>query len=184
MAIFQGNNPKFGKYTDEEFVEHVRRVLPDKADEFIPALRSAFPDYSPTYLITATDSLKGYFIATAFQAERKAALGGAPVYVYLMKWETLADNGRLRAHHALDVPLVFDNVESNRSMVGPGPEPQRMADLMSSVWIAFARTGNPNIEGLPRWPAYSKEKRSTMIFDTESHVEERPYETIRQILVK
>ncbi len=184
MAIFQGNNPKFGKYTDEEFVEHVRTVLPTKADEFIPALRSAFPDYSPTYLITATDSLKGYFIATTFQAERKAALEGAPVYVYLMVWETLADNGRLRAHHALDVPLVFDNVETNRSMVGPGPEPQRMADLMSSVWIKFVRTGNPNIEGLPQWPAYSREKRSTMVFDTESRVVERPYETIRQILVK
>jgi carboxylesterase type B/predicted acyl esterase len=184
MAIFQGNNPKFGKYTDEEYVEHVRSVLPSKADELIPALRSAFPDYSPTDLIVATDSLKGYFIATVFQAERKAALRGAPVYVYLMAWETLADNGRLRAHHALDVPLVFDNVESNRSMVGPGPEPQRMADLMSSVWIAFARTGNPNTEGLPHWPAYSEEKRSTMFFDTESHMVEKPYETIRQILVK
>ena len=148
------------------------------------ALRAAFPDYSPTDLIVATDSFKGYFIATAFQAERKAALNGAPVYVYLMAWETLADNGRLRAHHALDVPLVFNNVEATRSMVGPGPEPQRMADLMSSVWIAFARTGNPNTEGLPQWPAYTAENRSTMIFDTENHLVEKPYESIRRILVK
>jgi para-nitrobenzyl esterase len=184
MAIFHGNDPKFGKYTDEEFIEHVRGVLPAKADEFIPALRAAFPDYSPTDLIVATDSLKGYFIATAFQAERKAALNGAPVYVYLMAWETLADNGRLRAHHALDVPLVFNNVEATRSMVGPGPEPQRMADLMSSVWVAFARTGNPNTEGLPQWPSYTAENRSTMVFDTESHVVEKPHESIRRILVK
>ncbi len=184
MAIFLGNDPKFGKYTDEEFIEHVRGALPAKADEFIPALRAAFPDYSPTDLIVATDSLKGYFIATAFQAERKAALNAAPVYVYLMAWETLADNGRLRAHHALDVPLVFDNVETTRSMVGPGPEPQRMADLMSSVWVAFARTGNPNTEGLPQWPAYTVENRSTMVFDTESRVVEKPYESIRRILVK
>ena len=183
MAIFHGNDPKFGKYTEEEFIKHVREVLPGKADELVPALRSAFPDYSPTDLIVATDSLKGYFIATVFQAERKVALAGAPVYVYLMAWETLSDNGRLRAHHALDVPLVFDNVEATRSMVGPGPEPQHMADLMSSVWIAFARTGNPNTKGLPHWPAYSKEKRSTMFFDIDSHAVERPYETIRQILV-
>ncbi|MBN1833605.1 MAG: carboxylesterase/lipase family protein [Deltaproteobacteria bacterium] len=184
MAIFHGNDPKFGKYTEEEFIEHVHSVLPGKADELIPALRSAFPDYSPTDLIVATDSLKGYFIATVFQAERKAALGEAPVYVYLMVWETLADNGRLRAHHALDVPLVFDNVESNRSMVGPGPKPQRMADIMSSVWIAFARTGNPNTGGLPQWPTYDPKNRSTIFLDIESHVVERPYETIRQILVK
>lgn len=184
MAIFHGNDPKFGKYTDMEFIEHVKNVLPNKADELIPALRSAFPDYSPTDLIVATDSLKGYFIATAFQAERKAALNGAPVYVYLMEWETMADNRRLRAHHALDVPLVFDNVEATRSMVGEGPEPQRMADLMSSVWIAFARTGNPNTAGLPKWPAYTLENRGTMFFNIESHVVEKPYETIRKILVK
>jgi para-nitrobenzyl esterase len=184
MAIFRGSDPKFGKYTEEEFIEHVHKVLPGKAEEMVPALHSAFPDYSPTDLIIAIESLKGYFIATAFQAERKVALGAAPVYVYLMAWETLSDNGRLRAHHALDVPLVFNNVEATRSMVGPGPEPQRMADLMSSVWIAFARTGNPNTEGLPEWPAYDLENRSTMVFDTESHVVQRPYETIRQILIK
>jgi len=184
MAIFRGNDPKFGKYTEEEFIEHVREVLPGKAEELVPALHSAFPDYSPTDLIIAIESLKGYFIATTFQAERKVALGAAPVYVYLMAWETLSDNGRLRANHALDVPLVFNNVEATRSMVGPGPEPQRMADLMSSVWITFARTGNPNIEGLPEWSPYDLENRSTMIFDTKSHVVKRPYETIRQILIK
>jgi para-nitrobenzyl esterase len=184
MAIFRGNDPKFGKYTEEEFVEHVRSVLPGKADKLVPALHSAFPDYSPTDLINSVESLKGYFIATTWQAERKAALGKAPVYVYLMAWETLADNGRLRAHHALDVPLVFDNVEANRSMVGPGPEPQAMADLMSNVWVTFARTGDPNTEGLPNWPVYNTENRNTMVFDTESHVVERPYEEIRRILVE
>jgi para-nitrobenzyl esterase len=137
MAIFRGNDPKFGKYTEEEFIEHVREVLPGKAKELVPALHSAFPDCSPTDLIIAIESLKGYFIAATFQAERKVALGAAPVYVCMMAWETLSDKGRLRAHHALDVPLVFNNVEATRSMVGPGPEPQRMADLMSSVWICL-----------------------------------------------
>jgi para-nitrobenzyl esterase len=45
-----------------------------------------------------------------------------------------------------------------------------MADLMSSVWIAFARTGNPNTEGLPEWSPYDLENRSTMVLDTKSHV--------------
>ncbi len=184
MSIFRSNDPKYGQYTDEDFVDYVHKVLPEKAEELIPALRSAFPDYSPTDLIVAAESLKGYWIATVFQAERKADQAAAPVYVYLMSWETLAGNGRLRAHHALDVPLVFNNVETMRSMVGPGPEPDRMADIMGSAWIAFARTGDPNIEGLPQWPVYTIENRSTMVFDTESHVQEKPYEKIRQILIK
>ena len=183
MSIFRSNDPGYGAYTDEDFVAYVHKVLPDKAEALIPVLRSTFPDYSPTDLMIAAEALKGYWIATVFQAERKAIQAAAPVYVYLMAWETRADNGRLRAHHALDVPLVFNNVETSRSMVGPGPEPQRMADLMSSAWIAFARTGNPNTEGLPQWPKYDLQNRGTMVFDTNSHVINKPYETIRWILV-
>ena len=134
--------------------------------------------------MVAADTMKGYWIATVMQAERKAAQGAAPAYVYLLAWETGADNGRLRAHHALDVPLVFNNVETMRSMLGPGPEPQRMADLMSSAWIAFARTGSPNTDELPAWPAYDPENRATMVFDIDSNVQKAPYEKIRRILME
>ena len=183
MSIFRSNDPKFGTYTEEDFVEYVREVLPGKAEEMIPALRSAFPDYSPTDLIVVTESLKGYWIATVFQAERKVAQAAAPVYVYLLAWETKADNGRLRAHHALDVPLVFNNIENMRSMIGPGPEPRKMAELMSSSWIAFARTGDPNTEGLPTWADYDLANRATMVFDSKSYVQNDPYEKIRGILI-
>jgi para-nitrobenzyl esterase len=30
--------------------------------------------------------------------------------------------------------------------------------------VAFARTGNPNHNGLPPWPAYNADARATMIF--------------------
>ena len=43
--------------------------------------------------------------------------------------------------------------------------------------------GDPNTKDLPRWPAYNPETRSTMVFDTECHVQEKPFEEIRQILV-
>jgi para-nitrobenzyl esterase len=184
MSIFRSSNPEFGTQTDEEFVAYVQEVLPGKANAMIQALRSAFPDYSPSDLIVATDTIKGYWIATVLQAERKTAQGAAPVYVYQLAWETRADNRRLRAHHALDVPLVFDNVESTRNMVGPGPEPQHMADLMSSAWISFARTGNPSTEALPTWPAYDLKNRATMVFDIESHVLQDPYQKIRRILLQ
>jgi len=33
------------------------------------------------------------------------------------------------------------------------------------AWIAFARTGNPNCDGIPKWPSYDIENRSTMLID-------------------
>jgi para-nitrobenzyl esterase len=183
MNIFRAASPEFGKSTDADFQDYVRKALPQQAGDLIPALRSAFPGYSPSHLITAAETMKGYWIATVLQAERKARQGAAPVYTYLLAWETPVNGGKLRAHHALDLPLVFNNVESSRSMVGPGPEPQLVADVMSAAWIAFARTGNPNASGLPPWPAYEAKNRSTMVFNVTCKVQSDPYGEIRRILM-
>jgi para-nitrobenzyl esterase len=184
MTIFRARDPKFGASTDADFTAYMRQQLPGKAEALIPALRTAFPDYSPSHLITVMETLKGYWIATVLQADRKAAQGAAPVYVYLLAWETPVDGGRLRSHHALDLPLVFNNIETSRSMVGPGPEPQRVADQMSAAWIAFARSGDPNADGLPRWRPYDLKNRAAMIFNLNSYLQNDPYSEIRQILLR
>lgn len=183
MTIFRTQDPKLWSATEKDFEDYVRRSLPAQAEELIPALRAAFPGYSPAHLITAAETMKGYWIATVVQAERKARQA-APVYAYLLAWETPANDGRLRSHHALDLPLVFNNVESSRAMVGPGPDPQRVADAMSAAWAAFAHAGDPNTEGLPRWPRYDLKDRSTMVFDVTSRVRKDPYGDIRRILAK
>jgi para-nitrobenzyl esterase len=183
MTIFRARDQKFGTSTYEDFSSYMHKQLPDKADALIPALRKAFPDYSPSHLITVMETLKGYWIATVLQAERKAAQNAAPVYVYLLAWETPVDGGRFRSHHALDLPLVFNNVETSRSMVGPGPDPQKVADQMSSAWIAFAKSGNPNAKGLPQWNPYDLKSRATMIFNLNSHLQNDPYSEIRRILL-
>jgi para-nitrobenzyl esterase len=183
MTIFRARDPKFGTSTDADFTAYMHQQLPGKSEALIPALRAAFPSYSPSHLITVMETLKGYWIATVLQAERKAAQGAAPVYVYLLAWETPVDGGRLRSHHALDLPLVFNNIETSRSMVGPGPEPQRVADQMSAAWIAFARSGSPNTEGLPQWRPYDLKSRATMIFNLNSHLQNDPYSEIRRILL-
>jgi para-nitrobenzyl esterase len=45
---------------------------------------------------------------------------------------------------------------------------------MSSRWIAFARSGDPNTGNAPHWPAYSAAGRATMIFNSKSRVENDP----------
>ncbi len=46
--------------------------------------------------------------------------------------------------------------------------------MMSRACIAFARTGDPNITGLPAWPAFDLQRRATMVFDRESRVVDDP----------
>ena len=45
---------------------------------------------------------------------------------------------------------------------------------MSEAWIAFARKGDPNHPGLPKWPAFTADKGATMIFDNKCEVKNDP----------
>ena len=84
--------------------------------------------------------------------------------------------------HAVDIAFVLDTVQANIESNGGGTESQRMADQMSSVWIAFARTGNPQIEQLPQWPAYEEQHRATMLFNLPSRVAFDPDAADRRII--
>jgi para-nitrobenzyl esterase len=114
-------------------------------------------------------------------AERKAAQAG-PVYMYQMTWETPVARGSLKSPHALEIPLVFDNVEAARNFVGRGEAPQQMAEQMAPAWLAFARAGAPNTPALPHWPAYDATTRATMIFNLESRVENDPLPEVRRVM--
>jgi para-nitrobenzyl esterase len=59
-------------------------------------------------------------------------------------------------------------------MTGGGADARALAATMADAWIAFARTGTPNHQGLPHWPAFSADQCETMIFDTTSAVRNNP----------
>jgi para-nitrobenzyl esterase len=181
-TLFMFSHPRFGEFTDEDVERHATTAVgAERAADLIAALRESFPDYSPTHLVAAIGTATGMWGNSITLAERKAAQA-APVWMYLLTWETPVARGRLRCPHALEIPLVFDNVEKARSFVGRGEAPQALADQMSAAWLAFAATGDPNVASLPLWPAYDLESRATMVFDLESRVVEDPYPRLRAVL--
>jgi len=125
-------------------------------------------------LIIETDASQ-FRSGTDTEAERKAALGKAPVYMYRFQWYSPVSGGRLRAMHCMDIPFVFENVDLSKSVVGDGQDRYALADRMSGAWVAFARTGNPNHKGLPKWEPFTADKRATMIFNDECRAVNDPY---------
>ena len=110
-----------------------------------------------------------YPIDSIVLAERKAERGAAPVFLYTLTWETTARRGAMRTPHALEIPLVFDNVTGNERFLGTN-DPQSMADMMSSTWLAFAHTGDPNNNTIPHWPAFTGAERQSLLFDLEPQI--------------
>jgi para-nitrobenzyl esterase len=144
-------------------------MAPEAADQLITAFRADRTEATPSDLFFAIATAGSFRKGAWTQVGLKAAQNAAPVYLYELDWQTPVDGGKWRSPHSLDLALVFDNVAKSASMVGTGPEPQRVAERMSSAWLAFARTGNPATAALP-WPAWRPDTRQTMVFDTESRV--------------
>jgi para-nitrobenzyl esterase len=154
------------------------RAAGERAGEVLAAYREAYPD-TPPYLLQArilTDQRFGR--GALAQAERKAAQGGAPAYLYFWKWLSPGAGGKFGAVHGVDVGLAFHNA-SGEIAGGGSPEGQAMADRLASAWVAFARTGNPNNPQIPEWPPYDAATKPTMIFDNETRVENDPLAKLR-----
>ena len=79
--------------------------------------------------------------------------------------------------HGLDIPFVFGTVRKPPFSVtlGLSGAVRQLSREMQQAWVAFARTGNPNHEGLPEWPHW-EESREAMVFDSPCHLLRDPHE--------
>jgi para-nitrobenzyl esterase len=138
-------------------------------EPLISGFRALMPGATPSQVYFAITTEAGMGLNARKVADGKATLSRAGVYAYLLAWPTPAFGGKLGTPHALDLPLVFNTVATSDAILGSGrADAQKLADIMSAAWIAFARTGSPNGPGLPEWPAYDLKNRATMVFDVPS----------------
>lgn len=57
-----------------------------------------------------------------------------------------------------------------------------MEQLMSTYWINFTKTGNPNVEGLPKWEVYQSAKGNVLELGEETQMRSRWYLDELQLL--
>ncbi|MDI2131171.1 carboxylesterase/lipase family protein [Yinghuangia seranimata] len=102
-------------------------------------------------------------------AEARAA-HGLPTWLYSFEWLSGSPIfGAPKSFHCLDLPFAFDILGGEHVENSTGPDaPQKLADVMHGAWIAFIRDLDPGAD----WPQYDTARRATMVFDTDSRVEE------------
>jgi para-nitrobenzyl esterase len=92
-----------------------------------------------------------FFTCPARLAARSMANGKAPAYLYHFT-RVLPRGEKLGAYHAAELGHVFD---TQPSWLPKERVDDSVTAVMGGYWTAFAKSGLPEVEGLPRWAPYS-----------------------------
>ena len=145
--------------------------------QIVDAYRRALPDASAPDLFVAISSITMMGLGSVEIAEKKAAQGGAPVYLYHFGYKSEmkipGTDYAMGTPHAMDITFKFNNeTPANGPGFLSGNRPDRFvaSHNMAALWTSFARSGRPAAAGVPEWPAYTLEERASMRIDTRCEV--------------
>jgi para-nitrobenzyl esterase len=153
--------------TPENFAAHVKTLYQDRADDLLKVYPAAQAKRS------GSDLAGDRFIAFATWKWLEAHLktGQSPVYAYRFEQTMpLAENAppaaEATAPHASEIEFVFRALPSKK--LPWRAEDKAVSELMATYWTNFAKSGNPNGEGLPKWPEYKAAEFQVMHIKAKS----------------
>jgi len=148
-------------------------------EALVRAYRAHMPAASPADIFYAATTDGRSWRPQIIEAEARAR-AGRPAFVYQVDFQSPTNPDR-GAFHGIDIGLVFGTFDAPDAWTGNGPRTRALSRLMQRRFVAFARTGRPDLPGSPVWPAYDERRRATMIFDIASRVENDPRRWQREL---
>ncbi|MFC9996148.1 carboxylesterase/lipase family protein [Nocardia sp. NPDC127526] len=151
----------------------LRRILQQAGGEFESRVVAAYPGFpDPKVAVRMGGDFTFFRPCTTVMA---AHSHHAPTYAYRFDFAPRAIRlAGFGATHALDLIPVFGATDTpiGRALTAAGGRRglRSVTRQFQDNWLSFARTGAP----LPSWPAYTEDKRATLIIDYPPRVEYDP----------
>jgi len=107
-------------------------------------------------------------------ARMQTKTGKSKVYLYFFSHVPPGPAAsRMGAYHSAEIAYVFQN--THRPGRAWEEVDHQLSDIMSSYWVNFATTGDPNGKGLPAWPAFDPKAELLMGFGDKVEVAPIPH---------
>jgi para-nitrobenzyl esterase len=166
MAAFYSIDKDVQNASPDQVMSVFERVFPGQAQAYYDDIRRVRASSHSAAILGELYSDQVFRMGSLRFAEWREDQG-RPAYVFQFDWQSPAG---FESCHCLEIPFQFDNFgnwpDSPMLRGADAAETAGLAKAMHAAWIAFARTGDPNHAGMPRWPAYRRQDRMTMRFDT------------------
>lgn len=146
------------KVTRKEFTENAKQAFGDKARGFLALYPAATDEEATGNAIQAARDMNT--METYKWATFRAKTATTPAYTYYfdraIPWPEHPEFG---AFHSGDLPYYFLNL---KKFERPWTSVDTLvSETVSSYWVNFVKSGNPNGAGLPEWPAFDPGKKVT-----------------------
>jgi para-nitrobenzyl esterase len=167
--------------TPEQFEAQARMRWGDLADEYLNLYPHATAEEAARS--TAETFSDGVIWHMRLYADYQAKQGDhAYLFYFAQNPPAPAGQPPLPATHASEVPYVFNNLgklplfpdRSIAELAAASAPDRKVADQMSSYWANFARSGDPNGSGLPKWAPHAVGKLDAAILDADPASEKLP----------
>jgi para-nitrobenzyl esterase len=148
-----------GPRTVDEYIRYVREAFGADADKIL----NLYPVADDSEVFKTASAIYGdsRFGTTArFYAKQMQQIG-QPAYLYFFTRVPPSPKQTVGAFHAVEIAFVF---EKSVPLFPRNQHDQMIRQAMGDYWTQFAKTGDPNIDEMPKWPAYSNSSSSHMVF--------------------
>ncbi len=173
------------KATSDNYEELLAEDLGDLADEMAEVVPADSPQRDQHFIVDALGDAKGalntsysaiWFSYSHYLWNNYLVEQNVPTYEYYFT----KTNSILSNYHAGEIPYAYGNLWRHPGLYDEADF--KLSKIMQSYWVNFAKTGNPNGDGLPEWRMRDKNQNMLLKLDDEIEMMEDPYNALYKVV--